>query len=436
MGSLADILYISSCIIDFVIIAFVSFRKAPLVGKFVCTLLLISSLFLLLFGNELYEYSRILTGKYLSYSGALLFFLVTFACVYILCHMGLFWNAKSLMLVLFIFVFPESVALVIVEIDLHRYLSLPIMSTVVMSGVAELSGGIHMLSTVLYYRAGLLKKRWCLPVRIISGAAAHSLPVIILKKYYSTTNALDAYQYSILLLLTVAFAGALMWVWERKNSRKTDDMIISYRKDADRKYSDTLIEAEESRRIFIHDIKNHLMTIGALSREGKSSEAYEYVNKLVGGDLLADTQNYCRNMLLNSILKRYAAEYSAVGADFQVNVFGMVLEKMSPDDITSVFCNLLDNALNSVRDKDDSFVYVSVAPQKEGRFTTVNVVNSCPEDPFVKGRELYTSTGDVLNHGYGLKSVKRIVEKYNGEMELYYSESEREFHAVILLEDV
>ena len=70
-------------------------------------------------------------------------------------------------------------------------------------------------------------------------------------------------------------------------------------------------------------------------------------------------------------------------------------------------------------------------PQAE--LTVITVVNSCRTNPFQKNGKLISTRKDSARHGFGLKSVERIVLRYNGNMELYYDEEERMFHAVITL---
>ena len=60
--------------------------------------------------------------------------------------------------------------------------------------------------------------------------------------------------------------------------------------------------------------------------------------------------------------------------------------------------------------------------------------NSCRKNPFNNlDRKLISTKSNSAGHGFGIKSMKRIVKKYNGDMEIYYDEEEKVFHTIITL---
>ena len=52
--------------------------------------------------------------------------------------------------------------------------------------------------------------------------------------------------------------------------------------------------------------------------------------------------------------------------------------------------------------------------KKRQRSLFIEISNSLGTVPRIKDGELFTSKKDKILHGYGLKSVKRIVQKYDG----------------------
>jgi sensor histidine kinase regulating citrate/malate metabolism len=65
------------------------------------------------------------------------------------------------------------------------------------------------------------------------------------------------------------------------------------------------------------------------------------------------------------------------------------------------------------------------------------MVNSCRTNPFSKGKKiLVTNKPDKLRHGYGLKSIEKIVERYGGDIKQYYDGETASFHTIITLKEV
>ena len=64
------------------------------------------------------------------------------------------------------------------------------------------------------------------------------------------------------------------------------------------------------------------------------------------------------------------------------------------------------------------------------------MVNTCDKDPFIDGEPVSTKESSD-EHGYGIKSIRQVVKKYHGEINMYYrststgDSSEGEFHTVI-----
>ena len=80
--------------------------------------------------------------------------------------------------------------------------------------------------------------------------------------------------------------------------------------------------------------------------------------------------------------------------------------------------NLLDNAIeaavqNHVNNRDIKTVGII----KGGRFF-LQVQNPYEREPVMSGGEIETTKESKEGHGLGLKSVRRIVEKYGMEMEI------------------
>ena len=96
---------------------------------------------------------------------------------------------------------------------------------------------------------------------------------------------------------------------------------------------------------------------------------------------------------------------------------GEAIEFMHPMDITALFGNALDNAIESVKkiaDPEKRLIHMVVSRQKN--FLRIKVEN-CYEGTleFENGMPKTTKL-DKKFHGYGMKSIKTIVEKYSGSV--------------------
>ena len=109
------------------------------------------------------------------------------------------------------------------------------------------------------------------------------------------------------------------------------------------------------------------------------------------------------------------------------------IDFLKEDDITSLFCNLLDNAVEAATYMQDGIIELSSYRQESTSFAVVTLANSCRINPLKENDQLASTKPDKLKHGYGLKIIRRIVNDYEGEIQHYYSDEEHFFHTIIIL---
>lgn len=177
----------------------------------------------------------------------------------------------------------------------------------------------------------------------------------------------------------------------------------------------------------IHNYKNNIITLAQLTEQGKTAEVKEYLKDEI--QQLGIKMNYAMtgNKVIDAVLatKKNSAEHK--GINFYAN--GNIPDKCVIDDIdfTNIIGNLLDNAIEAAEKVEKGNVSIVIKPQK--KFIIIKVKNSYDGN---KNNELKTTKKDKEYHGIGLKSIKRIVEKYQGEFELEFKEKEVEATALLL----
>jgi two-component system sensor histidine kinase AgrC len=76
--------------------------------------------------------------------------------------------------------------------------------------------------------------------------------------------------------------------------------------------------------------------------------------------------------------------------------------------LTSLFCNLLDNALESADNIPDSFIELTVEKKENSPFIIIILINSCRSTPVYDQDGLPVShKANKGRHGFGIKSIKK-----------------------------
>lgn len=98
-------------------------------------------------------------------------------------------------------------------------------------------------------------------------------------------------------------------------------------------------------------------------------------------------------------------------------VDGSVLDFLSTTDVYALFGNLLDNAIESVMkepDEEKRIISISVSCRNQGSY--IHVENYCAEQVAFENGLPLTTKMDTAYHGFGVRSIKYIVDKYKGTL--------------------
>lgn len=104
---------------------------------------------------------------------------------------------------------------------------------------------------------------------------------------------------------------------------------------------------------------------------------------------------------------------------------------MDAPSVTALYGNLLSNAMESADMSKERIIELSITKDYVQHTTLVSIENSCDRPPIQDhdGGFFTQKTNGI--HGVGLKSINRIMRKYNGISKAYYNVAEQRFHCII-----
>jgi sensor histidine kinase regulating citrate/malate metabolism len=221
---------------------------------------------------------------------------------------------------------------------------------------------------------------------------------------------------------------------QKKNMEFTEMQLLLQQESDSARYYEMLRSQNENQRILIHDIKKHLQSIEMLNEQKEHNKISAYIQQLVLSSDLKESSRLCDHNMLNSILCRYMQQCTDSHITFHVDIRSGTTDFIADNDLTSLFCNLLDNAIAAAGSIPDSFIEINTSKREKTSFVVITVINSCRKNPFLrKDRQLRTDKTDKNRHGFGLKSIRKAVNKYHGNMQMYYNDDTLTFHTIITL---
>lgn len=178
-----------------------------------------------------------------------------------------------------------------------------------------------------------------------------------------------------------------------------------------------LEQAQKEIRKIKHDIKNQLLELNlqmACNNTCKKKEETLVLLQEIQQQLEhASDHVYTSCPVVDAILieKCRNAQEAGIQVEHTINICGKL--KMNRGDMGIILGNLLDNAIEAAEKETEPTISIKMVQNREQLM--IEIKNTCRSD----GKIDWNSTKeDKRNHGIGIKSVKKVVEQYNGRLQL------------------
>lgn len=163
----------------------------------------------------------------------------------------------------------------------------------------------------------------------------------------------------------------------------------------------------------VHDLKHTLKALEQLPEAERGefvTQTADYINKY---QMLV----YSQNEVLNTILSEKAFLCERDEVPFSCSIGQVDLGFISAPDLCVLLGNVIDNAVEaSLRIADAQSRAVSLAIKQQAGMLLITCDNPYEGELKMAGSLPMTSKADALRHGYGLKSVRAIAQKYDGTL--------------------
>lgn len=181
---------------------------------------------------------------------------------------------------------------------------------------------------------------------------------------------------------------------------------------------EVIMESQNRVRALRHDMKNHILALQILVQRKEVEETNKYLDSMK--NFMTNPEEYVKtgNDVVDSLLN-----YKIQKANEVLNVVETKISipeqlRLRSFDLNVLLGNLLDNAIDASMQTEDKKLKITIKLDKGILF--LNICNSCQMIADEKKNFWETTKEDKANHGIGLKNVRRIVEKYHGDITFFY----------------
>ena len=227
---------------------------------------------------------------------------------------------------------------------------------------------------------------------------------------------------SALLLIINALVFYLFDSLVRLYNDRHEKMMLEQQNKAYINQIKLVYDSQNALRYYRHDMRNHLYKMRDMVEKGEYKQLEEYIGQAVSymkiDKKVIDSGNSEIDCLLNYKLRNIEEMNIKLETKFVlphelfINVF----------DINIVLGNLIDNALEALKQCDERELIVRLTYSKGVIFITIKNSFSGNIKIDSNNQKLFTTKKDLKNHGLGLQSVQYTIDKYYGTMEIETTE--------------
>lgn len=195
---------------------------------------------------------------------------------------------------------------------------------------------------------------------------------------------------------------------------------------------DVMLQGEEKVRALRHDMKHHMNELKILAAKGENRAIEEYIDDMeefiTNPNEIVSSGNLEIDSVMNYLIRRAKEELRTVNVNVQLP------KSVSHSfDINVILGNLLENGIEAARQTEEKKLDITIEMQQG--FLRIQIENSYDGKTVFdreRGYKRLLSTKKMSGlHGIGLRNVRKMVEKYDGIMEIYPDSSL--FRVVLIL---
>lgn len=221
--------------------------------------------------------------------------------------------------------------------------------------------------------------------------------------------------YSVLIMI-LGVALELVIPWVRRNATKAksledDKKTLESLLQQQAEQMETSKKEQEILNLKFHDLKHQIQALKSMDGEERN-KTLEEMEKSV--DIYGDFAK-TGNKSLDVLITQKALICTNLNITFTYIIDGNAFGFISVSDLTSLFGNIIDNAIEAANQEKGNLRVIKLSAYRKNGFISLIEENYSTQDiKFDESSLPITSKSDKEYHGFGTKSISFLVKKYNG----------------------
>lgn len=225
---------------------------------------------------------------------------------------------------------------------------------------------------------------------------------------------------SLLAILSITLTNSIIKEAEEKHKNEIELQQIKM----ENKYFSDVNSALEEIRILRHDMRGELAIIHAYNELNQKDNIRNHIEKKLNEMNVQLVPQIDNDNMITSFLnfKVKEAQDKGINVEIQTNIEKNTIIHIDKEDLCRIINNIMNNAIEANQKCDEKYIKILFTIENDSIF--IESENPFNGEVLNEGDQILTTKKDKTKHGYGLKSIKGIAEKYNGHLFIDYDDNE------------
>ena len=278
----------------------------------------------------------------------------------------------------------------------------------------KISGGIYTLLMTLPVATGMV--------------------VYVLAEFAYESMATSLLAMSTIAAILLIAANILVFYLFEHHIKLTDsrnkEQLIKQQLEYNVNYYKELAHRQQITNKTMHDLKNQLFALREILKENPK-DGTERINDICEDVLASYSLRFTGIEAVDALITSKVQTMEEHGIKFSHSIYISTENTLDVFDLCVLLGNLLDNAIEANQKVEIKDRYISLNIIQQFDFLSINIRNAVNENVKIDKTGIATTKKNKELHGFGLQSVKEIVNKYNGNYT--FRQQQNNFETIIMV---
>ena len=228
---------------------------------------------------------------------------------------------------------------------------------------------------------------------------------------------------SMSVVIAVLIFLMILWVKNRILQEENNTLVMEEQLQH-QKYCE-MVEVMEQNRELIHDTKHHFLVVQEYLKNEEYGNLQKYVTQISDEFQRTVPKVYTGIKILDFILEQKRVVAQKSGIRYEIDTMLLTGIPTTEQETCALFGNLLDNAIEACCLVETEEKWIEIQINQRNQLLSIEVLNTF-EIPCIRKQGVFETIKEERSvHGYGIKSMRRIVDKHQGL--IAYEEKEKIF---------